>query len=357
MSRNDGDDAVVTDDAEGGFRGTRARPSPELLAAFRDAYGIPCTDAPVDLGGSSSLNLLVGHADARCVLRVYRPHVTATRLRDTQLVRGQLSAAGVPCPELLATRDGRPWAVFQGRLLELERYVEHDAGMDSWERLEAGMRVLGRMHAALRDVAVSGDGKTPMFANHIEALDALDGTLRGTRRIRDWRPSSDELLLAEAAEALAQLVSSAERRFIAQLRRQLVHGDFWDNNVLFRDGRVALVTDFDFMGERARIDDLALTLYFTCMRYLEEPVSDEQLRRLRRLVDTYDADLDDPLSSTERIALPLAIARQPLWSIAVWVALLDDEAAARRHARVTLPEVQWALGVVREIGRWQAAFA
>ena len=40
--------------------------------------------------------------------------------------------------------------------------------------------------------------------------------------------------------------------------RQLVHGDFWDDNGLFREGRIVLVTDLDFMGVRPRVDDLAL---------------------------------------------------------------------------------------------------
>jgi Ser/Thr protein kinase RdoA (MazF antagonist) len=59
------------------------------------------------------------------------------------------------------------------------------------------------------------------------------------------------------AEELAELVGQAEAGLVARLPRQLVHGDFWDNNVLFRHGRPVLVCDFDFMGERARIDDLA----------------------------------------------------------------------------------------------------
>ena len=197
----------------------------------------------------------------------------------------------------------------------------------------------------------------PVFANHIEATEALARTLRGTQRMRAWHPSALELELAENVEELARVVTQAERPFIERLPRQLVHGDFWDNNVLFRAGVVVLVTDFDFMGERARIDDLALTLYFTSLQYPEQPVSADQLVRLRQLIDAYDSGLADPLSSVERVALPLALARQPLWSIGGWVALLDDEETAREHARGTAWAVDWALGIVRELDRWQRAFA
>jgi Ser/Thr protein kinase RdoA (MazF antagonist) len=345
------------DDAAGGRRGPRPAPSTELFDAVREAYGFDGPADPIDLGGSSSLNLLVGSGDDRRVLRVYRRHMTAGRLRDIHLARRELSAAGVPCPDLIPTRSGQPWLLFEGRLVEVERYVERDADMKSWERLELGLPILGRIHTIFRSLEVGEDGKSPLFANHIESSEVMDRTLRGTQRIRAWHPSAPELQLAAAAEELAHRVSSAEERFIAALPRQLVHGDFWDNNVFFRDGRVILVTDLDFMGERARIDDLALTLYFTCFEYPEEDVSDERLRRLRRLVDAYDAGLDEPLTPVERAALPLAMARQPLWSIGGWVALLDDEQTARRHAEGMIREVQWALGIIREVERWQAAFA
>ena len=77
---------------------------------------------------------------------------------------------------------------------------------------------------------------------------------------------------------------------------------------------VALVADFDFIRERTRIDDLALTLYFTCLKFLEHPLSDDYLQRVSSLVAAYDSGLDHPLTSEERAALPLAIIRQPLWS-------------------------------------------
>jgi Ser/Thr protein kinase RdoA (MazF antagonist) len=255
----------------------------------------------------------------------------------------------------MQTRDRQPWFCFEGRLVEMECYVAHHAGMDSWERLATGLSVLGHIHTVLRDLQGGDAGKSPRFANYIEATDALARTLRGIRRIRSWKASPFARQLAADAEELAGLVSSAERAFIGQLPRQLVHGDFWDNNVFFRGDRVVFVADFDFMGKRARIDDLALTFYFTCMKFLEEPVSDDQLRRLSRLIGAYEAGSDTPLTPIERAALPLAIARQPLWSIGGWVASLDDEGAARRHAAGTTAAVAWALRLMREVRRWQAA--
>jgi Ser/Thr protein kinase RdoA (MazF antagonist) len=345
------------DNAGGGRRGLRATVSPELLQTVRDRYGLGSVNGVVDLGGSSSLNLLIQDRNLRYVVRVYRPYVTEARLRDLRFARRKLAAGGVPCQDVLPTLDGQPWVTFDGRLVELESYVAHDANMHTWEGLEIGLPLLGRIHTILQDVEISLDGKRPLFANHIEPHDVLDKTLRGTRRIRGWAGSGAELYLADAAEELAHRVAAAERDLVSRLPRQLIHGDFWDNNVLFHDGRLALVTDFDFMGEHARIDDVALTLYFTTLQYAETAISNTHLRKLRALVDAYDSELATPLSSVERAALPLALARQPLWSIGGWVALLDDEQSARQHAAGSITEVDWALRMISELDRWQTAFA
>jgi hypothetical protein len=51
------------------------------------------------------------------------------------------------------------------------------------------------------------------------------------------------------------------------------------------------------------------------------------------------------------------MARQPLWSISVWVALLDDQGAARRHLAATAPELEWALQLGSRIAQVQDALA
>ncbi len=236
------------DNAGGGQRGLRATPSLELLQALSDYYGFNCGNEVVDLGGSSNLNLLVGDTDRRYVLRAYRPYVTEDRLTDIQFVRHELSTHGINCSKIVSTLSGQSWIVFDDRLVEVEHYVESDAGMDSWERIQIGLPVLGMIHTILRDVEVSAEAKFPVFANYIEPHQALNKTLQGTRRVRGWNCSLDEQRLADAAEELADFVSKAERDLIMRLPRQLVHGDFWNNNVFFRGGHVALVADFDLWG-------------------------------------------------------------------------------------------------------------
>jgi Ser/Thr protein kinase RdoA (MazF antagonist) len=267
------------DDAGNGLRGLRAVPTPGLFELFRERYGLDCRDEARDLGGSSNLNLLLSTSSERYVARVYRPYVSASRLDAIQLVRRELAQGGVPCAEAIPTREGEPWTVIDGRRVEVEPYIESDGAMDSWERLEWGLPWLGRIHSLLRGVTVGPDGETPLFANHIEPFDTLAWTLRGTQRVRDWGPTPEERRLLEAEEELAHRVAEAERDVVPSVVRQLVHGDFWDNNMLFREGQVVLVTDFDFMGERARIDDLALTLYFTNSTFSEDPVSDTRIAR------------------------------------------------------------------------------
>ncbi len=142
----------MTDNAGNGIRGLRARLSHELLAVVQTDYGIFSETEPVDLGGSSNLNLFIDDRSSQWVLRVYRPYVTSERLEAIQKVRRDLTLAGIPCGGLVMTQDGRPWMSFDSRLVELERYVEHDACMDTWKALEVGMPLLARIHAVLQGV-------------------------------------------------------------------------------------------------------------------------------------------------------------------------------------------------------------
>ena len=106
---------------------------------------------------------------------------------------------------------------------------------------------------------------------------------------------------ADAVVDLVDSVTDAERNWDADRIEQVVHGDFWDDNVPFVGSRLEAILDFGFMAQRLRVDDLALTFWF----YLLEPdhgVPGEAERRLlRTLMDAYDQTASQPLSLGERI--------------------------------------------------------
>jgi Ser/Thr protein kinase RdoA (MazF antagonist) len=340
------------DDAAGGQRGTRAIVSPDLEELLRAHWAVRPAGAAPDLGGSVNLNLLVTDGTSLRVARVYRPFVTGRRVAALQAARHHLARHGIPCAEPIPARGGRGWQTFQGRAVEVEPYVAAPAVMHTLPRVRAGLAVLGRTHALLQAFPADPAAAAPRFANYVAADGLAEAVAAGTRRIRAWQPAPAEARLADLADQLAATLARREQDRAAPLRRQLVHGDFWDNNVRFRHQQVALVTDFDFLGERPRTDDLALTLYYTSVDITDITRDPAQLAEL---VAAYEAGLGTRLSGHERAAIPLAMARQPLWSVAVWVALLDNQDTARRHLAATARELTWALQLTNRITQIQDA--
>lgn len=340
------------------LRGTTERPrfSPAIADALTTHYGFNSPIHAEELGGSSNLNIMVTGASGRFVARVYRHWVTPGRLDAIQRARQALNEGGVPSPPPVPTLDGKDWCVAEGLLAEVERFVDRDADMDSWETLQRGLPWLGRVHSLLRAVEVSSDGRNAPASNSIDAATALELTLAGTERVRAWSPTDEQTRLADQADELAHLTNELGRASARSRPRQMVHGDFWDNNVFFQGGRVVLVTDLDFMGERARIDDLALTLYYTNSTFDDDQTSRRRADRLRKLIDAYDDGLDENLSQAERVALPLALARTPLAFIAM-IADIDLDEAAKRHADGMAQDVQWGLAIAKQLQLWQEAFA
>jgi Ser/Thr protein kinase RdoA (MazF antagonist) len=335
----------------GGRRGLRAVVSAELWGVLAARWAIPRQPGR-DLGGSLNLNLLVSRGAGQLVVRVHRPSVSPARLEAVQAVRDRLDAAGVPCSVLVPARDGARWAWAGDRLVEVERFIPHDGAMNTPGRLARGLPLLGRLNTLLAGMDVAPPGRTAEFANHIEPGGVLPGTRAGAARIRSWHPTPEERRTASQAERLAELVTVGEAGLAAGLPRQLTHGDFWDDNVFFRGEALVFVADFGFLAERVRIDDLALTLYYADTEF--GLTGRDRIAALRPLVRGYTIGLGSPLTPAEHQALPWAIARQPLWGIGGWVVVLDDQRAARAHARATFPAIGRALDLVADISAWQA---
>jgi len=330
--------------------------SPGLIDAIVRAYNLPLTSDPVDLGGSSNLNLLLPGRDRGYVARIYRAWVTPRRLEGIQSVRAALRAAGLPFTQARPLADGRTFLSFADWLVEVEPFVGGQ-DMSTWAQLKDGMRMLGTIHTVLSGITAPPGTRRAPAANHIDAADVSQTTRRACSAIRAFAASVDEERIASLSEELANVLLSAGDGASMGFPRQLLHGDFWDNNVKFRDDSVVAVLDLDFMEEGARIDDLALVLYYansgSTFASLRSPL--ERRQALRELVDAYDSGLERHLSLEERTALPLALARTPL-KYARHLLLRTSVAEQRAVAVAEAPELLWALSVAKHPVPWQMAF-
>ncbi|MFN2486117.1 MAG: phosphotransferase enzyme family protein [Acidimicrobiia bacterium] len=342
------------DDAGGGRRGRRPALTARLLEIVESEYGLKVASAR-DLGGSANLNVLVGGDAGPVVVRAYRSHVVTERIVALQAARIRLAQHGIPTAQLVPTRSGDPFLESGSNIVEVERFVRSNEKMDSVDRVQAALPTLALVHEAFFVLDLGDAARHVQFLNYVSPIDLIDKTRMGTDRIRSWDPTREEAELADSADRLAVAATAAQEPILLP-GPQLVHGDYWDNNVLFNRGAIVLVADLDFMNERLRIDDLALTLHFTSYQ-LEDVSGPAAANTLARLVDAYDAGASTSLSAMERAALPIALARQPLWSLAVWAALLDDERAARHHVEGHLAAVQRALDILNRLAVWQRAFA
>lgn len=304
----------------------------ELLEAIRVATGIRDLRAECDLGGSWSINLKATTSswEAPVVVRVHPPYVSRERVAAQQTARRVIASRGAPAPlPLPLPRGGAIVSLEDGRVAEVEPYLDAPDRMNTPERLVIGAGMLALVHDALRDAALPPAAKTARFANHLPAENAAERVRAGAERIRSWGDAS----LTEFADEVAahvDEVSGRESALTLLLPRQVTHGDWWDNNVLFRDVQVMAVLDMGFMAERARVDDLALPIWFWLLETEHGPFGLDDIRLATRMLDAYDASARKPLSRAERAALPLALARQPAWMVGRWVLEPPDEVA--RHS-------------------------
>jgi Ser/Thr protein kinase RdoA (MazF antagonist) len=331
----------------------RVAGSDALVAEIADRFGRPIPPAWRDLGGSWTTNLLLEYADDPLVARIHQISTSPERLAAVQAARLATIDAGIPAVRPLCTAAGHSYVTLgDGVLAELEPYVPWEQRMNNESLLTAGFGALARVHDALRAAAIPAAGHTVRYANHIHSADALAATGRGVARIREWRnPRLNEF--ADQVLAHIEAVEETERPLRPAQRVQLVHGDWWDNNVLFRHDRLVAVLDFDFMADRARIDDLALSAYFFLLQPGKGRPGPADRAQLRRFVAAYDAAAQVPLSAPERAALPAAIARQPAWSVGRWVVELPEPEAIE-HATAAAAELPVAQAILADLGSWQA---
>lgn len=309
--------------------GPRAVASAALLTMLARAYDMGALQGYADLGGTYNANLRLDTARGAFVARVHRPWVTTERLGGLRRVKQHLQAASIPVAVPIPSRRRVAYVQHDDRLVEVERFISHDGTASTWQRYEQAFGMLGRVHAAL---AACPAPPPPRVQNYGEPAVLRHWVARTQQRLAAEHTAARAV--CDTAAQLLQQIGGWWQHASGALPRQLIHGDYGGDNLLFGDARLVAVLDFDFLDVHERVFDLAYAVYWMFER-LEPHVAWPQRawQRVPDMLAHYDATAQPPLSEAERRALPFEMARVPLYWMAEAAFLPDPHAAVLQHAR------------------------
>jgi len=216
-----------------------------------------------------------------------------------------------PVAGLIKTRtDGQSVLVLHGRTYEMFRFVEGERDDKSLGSAGQSGRALGHFHRLLRGYEVSYRGAMGSY----HASGTIESAIKqAPTMITAAGPADPEAELAQRCQYLYEAYHDAAERAgaagIAEQARGVIHGDWHPGNLLYRDGAVVAVLDFDSARYEARIIDLANAALQFSMKMddpkdLDNWSSKLDVERIRALVWGYNETVGEPLTTEERSAVP-----------------------------------------------------
>ncbi|APR85339.1 Homoserine kinase [Minicystis rosea] len=225
-------------------------------------YGLDVAAVRPILAGSVNTNIeLTLAGGGRAFLRVYEEQTLSTAANEARVL-AHLAAHGVATPRpmpltsqpetFISAHAGKPVAVFpwvKGEML-CQASVTPDAAMQVGE-------ALARVHVAGASLANAPPSRFDV------------ARLQG--RIRSLRSMEVPAEIAAVVERLAARLERYATRAPGSDGAGLVHGDLFRDNVLWKDGRIAALLDFESASHESYPFDLMVTILAWCFNERLDP--------------------------------------------------------------------------------------
>lgn len=259
------------------------------VAELARAFGLgELRDHAALSGGTINSNFSLRCAGGRFFLRVNEGKAVADVAYEAELVAA-LVAGGVRAPEPRRGPDGRAFVEHRGRLVSVFPWVEGEHR----ELGEVTAGDAGRLGAELARLHRAG---LPLAARF--SREGIYTTDRIAARLAGFAGSTDPTIAAAVPTLQAEMAwlagHSAAR---AAAPHGIIHGDLFRDNVLFRDGEVVALIDFEQASSGSLVYDLAVCLNAWCF------VEAFDLALVGALIDGYQSVRR--LAAEERAALPI----------------------------------------------------
>lgn len=298
----------------------------DLLAAVLGRFGVD--DAAISPVGSGGVNRhwRVRTDRRHLALREYRSDRTAGAIAFEHELLNHLYAREWPVAPALPTQEGQTMVTLFDRTYALFPWLDGEpVEAPSLSQLHIRGRLLARLHT---DLATFQRREQREGFGRAWELDLF---------VQPRLHSFNQLLSAFGARFpdLAAGIRREKYRSLRELARlgygeaptTVVHGDFGQENLLFRGPRLSGLLDFDFARRDVAAFDLAVALSADCM----QPPANDRVDPVRAdaLLSGY-ATLRPPTLDDARLIVPLLRA-QMLWLAMFWMReWLDGE--SERHA-------------------------
>ncbi|XXX77854.1 homoserine kinase [Sorangium sp. So ce134] len=234
-------------------------------------YGLEIADVRGLLAGSVNSNFALTLADGRgqVFLRVFEEQQRDAASREARMLE-HLAAGGVATPQPLRRRDGASGsegaafiAEHAGKPVALFPWVAGDALCQARVTPDATRRV----GAALARVHLVGASFEGANASRFD-LDSLDQRLQSLRAPARPGGAGAAPLPPDVAAAVDELTGRLQRIRAAAPRASgpetLIHGDLFRDNVLWQDGEISALLDFESASRGSAAFDLAVTMLAWC---------------------------------------------------------------------------------------------
>ncbi|WP_437968341.1 homoserine kinase [Sorangium sp. So ce260] len=242
-------------------------------------YGLEIADVRGLLAGSVNSNFALTLADGggQVFLRVYEEQQLPAASREARMLE-HLAAGGVATPQPLRRRDGASGA---GGAAFIAEHAGKPVALFPWVAGEsvcqarvtpAATRRVGAALARVHLVGASFEGaNTSRFD-----LDSLDQRLQGLRASGRGAGADPAKAAGPLPPTLPPEVAAAVDELTARLQRirdaaprtsgpeTLIHGDLFRDNVLWQDGEISALLDFESASRGSAAFDLAVTMLAWC---------------------------------------------------------------------------------------------
>ena len=226
-------------------------PSDADLDALLGAYDLGEKRSATGIeAGTVNTSYALEMGKGRFFLRIYEEQPQAGAEAEARLLL-HLAACGVPTPSPVQAKDGSMVHVLSGKPAAIFPWIEGDMLCLKAVTPAAAHAVggaLARMHLAgpAEPVATSLSGGRFGADDLVQRCDRV--------------AKSTDPLARVLAEPLRDAVIRLDRKRRADLPRGLVHGDLFRDNVLWHDGKIAALLDFESAHKGPFAYDLAVTI-------------------------------------------------------------------------------------------------